>query len=152
MWLFLPTCSRDSCIFFSCAVPALSCRQNGKGFGHIGCLVTRVAVCSPHGKVEIVVINNPFIDLNYMVYMFQSDSTTANSTAQSRPRMGSLSSTGSPSPSSRSEIPLTSNGVRPVLSMSWSLHHHEGWGQKGHHLRPFCQCPHVCDGCEPQEI
>ncbi|EDL23926.1 mCG118660, partial [Mus musculus] len=38
----------------------------------------------------------------------------ANSIAQSRPRMGSLSSTGSPSPSPRSEIPLTSNGVMLV--------------------------------------
>ncbi|XP_029402814.1 glyceraldehyde-3-phosphate dehydrogenase-like isoform X2 [Mus pahari] len=36
------------------------------GFGHIGHLVTRAAVCSPHGKVEIVAVNDPFIDLNYM--------------------------------------------------------------------------------------
>uniref|UniRef100_A0A8I6AAX6 Glyceraldehyde-3-phosphate dehydrogenase, pseudogene 1 n=1 Tax=Rattus norvegicus TaxID=10116 RepID=A0A8I6AAX6_RAT len=45
----------------------------------------------------------------------------ASSTAQSRLRMGNLSSMGSPSPSSRSEIPLTSNGVTLMLSMSWSL-------------------------------
>ncbi|MEJ1275491.1 hypothetical protein NN561_006388 [Cricetulus griseus] len=42
-------------------------------FGHIGCLVARAAFTTD--KVEIVAINDPFINLNYMVYMFQYDST-----------------------------------------------------------------------------
>uniref|UniRef100_A0A4W4H3X9 Glyceraldehyde-3-phosphate dehydrogenase n=1 Tax=Electrophorus electricus TaxID=8005 RepID=A0A4W4H3X9_ELEEL len=43
------------------------------GFGRIGRLVTRAAFHSK--KVEIVAINDPFIDLDYMVYMFKYDST-----------------------------------------------------------------------------
>ncbi|KAM4808323.1 glyceraldehyde-3-phosphate dehydrogenase-like [Rhinophrynus dorsalis] len=43
------------------------------GFGRIGRLVTRAAFNS--GKVQIVAINDPFIDLEYMVYMFKYDST-----------------------------------------------------------------------------
>nr|KAF6437988.1 hypothetical protein HJG59_008688 [Molossus molossus] len=43
------------------------------GFGHIGHLVTRAAFNS--GKVDIVAISDPSIDLNNMVYMFQCDST-----------------------------------------------------------------------------
>uniref|UniRef100_A0A672TA50 Glyceraldehyde-3-phosphate dehydrogenase n=2 Tax=Sinocyclocheilus grahami TaxID=75366 RepID=A0A672TA50_SINGR len=42
-------------------------------FGRIGRLVTRAAFQSK--KVEIVAINDPFIDLSYMVYMFKYDST-----------------------------------------------------------------------------
>uniref|UniRef100_A0A8C8ILP5 Glyceraldehyde-3-phosphate dehydrogenase n=1 Tax=Oncorhynchus tshawytscha TaxID=74940 RepID=A0A8C8ILP5_ONCTS len=42
-------------------------------FGRIGRLVTRAAAKS--GKVEVVAINDPFIDLDYMVYMFKYDST-----------------------------------------------------------------------------
>ncbi|XP_015393388.2 glyceraldehyde-3-phosphate dehydrogenase-like [Panthera tigris] len=43
------------------------------GFGRIGRLVTRAAFNS--GKVDIVAMNDPFIDLNDVVYMSQSDST-----------------------------------------------------------------------------
>uniref|UniRef100_A0AAY5KYW7 glyceraldehyde-3-phosphate dehydrogenase (phosphorylating) n=1 Tax=Esox lucius TaxID=8010 RepID=A0AAY5KYW7_ESOLU len=44
------------------------------GFGRIGRLVTRASFQSKKG-VEVVAINDPFIDLDYMVYMFKYDST-----------------------------------------------------------------------------
>lgn len=43
-------------------------------FGCIGDLVTRANFSSTSVKVEIFAINDPFIDLNYIVYMFQYDS------------------------------------------------------------------------------
>ncbi|XP_072476151.1 glyceraldehyde-3-phosphate dehydrogenase-like [Notamacropus eugenii] len=43
------------------------------GFGCIGRLVTRTAFTS--GEVDIMAINDPFIDLNYMACMFQYEST-----------------------------------------------------------------------------
>nr|XP_002131224.1 glyceraldehyde-3-phosphate dehydrogenase [Ciona intestinalis] len=43
------------------------------GFGRIGRLVTRAA--AGRDDVEVVSINDPFIDLTYMVYMFKYDST-----------------------------------------------------------------------------
>ena len=42
------------------------------GFGRIGRLVFRVAAADP--SVEVVAVNDPFIDLDYMVYMLKYDS------------------------------------------------------------------------------
>ena len=43
------------------------------GFGRIGRLVCRAAF--EHPDIDVVHINDPFIDLEYMVYMFHYDST-----------------------------------------------------------------------------
>lgn len=43
------------------------------GFGRIGRLVLRAAV--EKNTVQVVAVNDPFIDLDYMVYMFKYDST-----------------------------------------------------------------------------
>lgn len=43
------------------------------GFGRIGRLVARAAIANP--LTNVVAINDPFMDLDYMVYMFKYDST-----------------------------------------------------------------------------
>ncbi|CAE6419699.1 unnamed protein product [Rhizoctonia solani] len=43
------------------------------GFGRIGRIVLRNAI--EHGEIDVVAVNDPFIDLEYMVYMFKYDST-----------------------------------------------------------------------------
>mgnify|MGYP001213351349 CR=1 FL=1 len=59
------------------------------GFGRIGRLVFRVAAADP--SVEVVAVNDPFIDLDYMVYI----PFTVISTAPLKPRTASSSSTAS---------------------------------------------------------
>jgi len=43
------------------------------GFGRIGRLVLRAALLNK--EVEVVAVNDPFIDLDYMIYLFKYDST-----------------------------------------------------------------------------
>lgn len=45
------------------------------GFGRIGRMVCRVAFEGLNDDIEIVAINDPFVNLKYMVYMFSFDST-----------------------------------------------------------------------------
>jgi glyceraldehyde-3-phosphate dehydrogenase/erythrose-4-phosphate dehydrogenase len=52
------------------------------GFGRIGRLVFRAAMKNPN--VQVVGINDPFIDLEYMVYMLNMIQYMANMTVQSK--------------------------------------------------------------------
>jgi glyceraldehyde 3-phosphate dehydrogenase len=54
------------------ALAASPVRIGINGFGRIGRLVCRAACQDP--RVQVVAINDPFMDLEYMVYMFKYDS------------------------------------------------------------------------------
>jgi len=51
----------------------MTVRVGINGFGRIGRIVFRNAILDP--KITIVAVNDPFIDLAYMAYMFKYDST-----------------------------------------------------------------------------
>ncbi|OEH76370.1 glyceraldehyde-3-phosphate dehydrogenase [Cyclospora cayetanensis] len=48
------------------------CRMGINGFGRIGRLVFRAAMANP--AVEVVAVNDPFMDVNYMAYQLKYDS------------------------------------------------------------------------------
>ena len=63
------------------------------GFGRIGRLVCRAAI-EHHTDIEIVAINDPFIDLEYMVYMFKYDSTHGKFEGEVTSKYGKLNING----------------------------------------------------------
>ncbi|ESO83691.1 hypothetical protein LOTGIDRAFT_222542 [Lottia gigantea] len=63
------------------------------GFGRIGRLVMRAAI---EKGLEIVAVNDPFIDLDYMVYMFKYDSTHGRFKGEVKAEGGKLIINGKP--------------------------------------------------------
>ena len=57
------------------------------GFGRIGRLVFRAAVKNPN--IEVVGINDPFIDPDYMAYMLKYDTVHGRFKGKVGPRTGS---------------------------------------------------------------
>jgi len=87
------------------------------GFGRIGRLVMRAAV--QNKNVEVAVINDPFMDLEYMVYMFKYDSTHGRYKGDVHAENGVLVIDGHrihvAAEKEPSKIPWGSNGVEIVV-------------------------------------
>jgi len=64
------------------------------GFGRIGRLVLRASLSNP--KAQVVVINEPFMDVEYMVYMFKYDSVHGRFPGTLEARDGKLVVNGHP--------------------------------------------------------
>lgn len=87
------------------------------GFGRIGRLVFRAALNNP--RVEIVGINDPFIDADYMSYMVKYDSVHGRSKSSPEVRDGKLIVNGKPidvyAAMKPEEIPWGSCGARYIV-------------------------------------
>ncbi|XP_015752321.1 PREDICTED: glyceraldehyde-3-phosphate dehydrogenase-like [Acropora digitifera] len=64
------------------------------GFGRIGRLVMRASL--EHPEVQVVAVNDPFIDLEYMEYMFKYDSTHGRFKGTTEVKDGKLVINGNP--------------------------------------------------------
>jgi len=78
------------------------------GFGRIGRLVLRASVDDP--AVQVVAVNDPFIDLDYMVYMFKYDSTHGRFKGNVEKKNGKLVINGNE---------ITVHGERDPSSIPW---------------------------------
>eukprot|EP00091_Calanus_sinicus_P019991 TRINITY_DN524_c0_g1_i3.p1 TRINITY_DN524_c0_g1~~TRINITY_DN524_c0_g1_i3.p1 ORF type:complete len:117 (-),score=25.02 TRINITY_DN524_c0_g1_i3:32-382(-) len=88
------------------------------GFGRIGRLVLRAAVLK---GATVVAINDPFIPLDYMVYMFKYDSTHGQFKGEVKEDGKFLYVNGNRSPSSMSVTLPTLTGLAQELNMLLSL-------------------------------
>lgn len=87
------------------------------GFGRIGRLVMRASLLE--GAVQVVAVNDPFIDLDYMVYMFKFDSTHGRFEGKVEAKDGKLIINGNPisvfAKRNPDEIPWGDNGAAYVV-------------------------------------
>ncbi|XP_068753618.1 glyceraldehyde-3-phosphate dehydrogenase-like [Montipora capricornis] len=87
------------------------------GFGRIGRLVMRASL--EHPEVQVVAVNDPFIDLTYMEYMFKYDSTHGRFKGTTEVKDGKLVIEGKPITvyqiKNPAEIPWKDSGAEYVV-------------------------------------
>uniref|UniRef100_A0A8D2HGF0 glyceraldehyde-3-phosphate dehydrogenase (phosphorylating) n=1 Tax=Urocitellus parryii TaxID=9999 RepID=A0A8D2HGF0_UROPR len=97
-------------------------------FDHIGYLVTRYIFNSI--KVDIVVINDTFIDFNYIIYVFWHYSIHGKFNGTIKPRNVKLVINGRSISIFQEQAPANIKGVVLVLNMPWSARAHLKGGAK----------------------
>ena len=147
------------------------------GFGRIGRLVARAAIES--GRAHVVAVNEPFMDLDYMVYNFKYDSVhgpfkgdvhkdgknlVINGQkivvfAEKDPKNIKWGEAGAEYVCESTGIFLSTEQCQAHLDggtltpFSFSFIHSLSRRQEGHHLRPSQgQHPHVRCWCEPHQV
>ena len=127
------------------------------GFGRIGRLVFRAAVKNPD-KYIVCGINDPFIDVDYMIYMLKYDSAHGRFRGQLEEKDGKLIANGHEvivyNYMNPQDIPWKDAGVDYVLestglftTMDKASAHFEGGAKKSYYLCTFCRCSYVRNGC-----
>ena len=86
------------------------------GFGRIGRLVCRAA--QDHENVRVVAINDPFIDLDYMVYMFKYDTVHGKFDGTVEAKDGKLYINGNPITVFAEKDPANISGRKPARNTS----------------------------------
>ena len=143
------------------AVPAESPRNSGEGWSERIWLYWVRAF--NFGKVDFVTINNPFIRLNYMVYVFQCDSTCGKFQGTIKAENRKLVINGKPISVFQEQDPTNIKwGDAAAEYIVESAGVFTTMEKAGAHLKPgvwkviisapSADAPCVCDGCEPWEV
>ncbi len=122
------------------------------GFGRIGRLFFRAAL--ERGDMNIVAVNDPFIDVDYMIYMLKFDSAHGRFRGQLEERDGKLIANGHEvvvfNIMDPKEIPWKDAGV--VYDDGEGGTAFYGWREEGYYFRALCGCADVCYGREPRGL
>ncbi|GLD96437.1 hypothetical protein PINS_up005121 [Pythium insidiosum] len=132
------------------------------GFGRIGRLVARAALANP--ETTVVAINDPFMDLDYLVYLFKYDSTHGPYPGTVEAKDGKLVVDGHVihifAERDPASIPWGTAGATYVCESTGvftttekALLHVQGWREEGDHLGAAQGChADVRDGREPHQV
>ena len=131
------------------------------GFGRIGRLAFRASVSNPN--IEVVGINDPFIDPDYMVYMLKYDTVHGRFEGTAEAKDGKLVVNGKPiaiyAQMNACDIPWSECGAEYIIestgintTVEKASAHFKGGAKKVVISAPSCRRSHVRDGRQPEQL